>query len=580
MSKLRYLIMIVLFIIFILNNKVSAIDLRAGIDSFPTNYQGYLRAIKERHQNWNFIALYTNISWNTAISNENIFGKNLVPISYSNAWKNTNQNEYNIEVDAGWVDSSRQAIEYTMDPRNFLNDVRIFQFERLSYDENTNRKDAIERILYGTEFYQNQVNYLDSNGNTIYTNDYYSDLILNAARTSGVSVFHLSSRIKQEVGPFLSHNSISGNVDGYKGLYNFYNIGATSSSEPMGAIKNGLQYAKDGKGASQEIRQKYLIPWDTKQKAITGGAIFIGSSYIVRGQDTIYLQKFHVSDTSGGSLFNHQYMTNILAPYTESSSIYKGYVNTNMLDTNISFIIPVYSNMPEINTESPSINYSNYIQDNTGVLANVTTSLNIRSGPGTSYESIIKVGSQTKMTRISKCIGAGELWDRVYLDNGIVGYAYREYLVDASSNIKQEELIFDISLDVSNSEISGLQEKVSTVQNIKSKITTSYRVEIENARGQVMGENDLVGTGSRLKIISDSGEILAVYKFILYGDVNGDGKINSIDLLVLQRHILEIESIQDVFYKAGNINKNGRKPSSLDSLLIQRHILGIKIIVQ
>lgn len=70
------------------------------------------------------------------------------------------------------------------------------------------------------------------------------------------------------------------------------------------------------------------------------------------------------------------------------------------------------------------------------------------------------------------------------------------------------------------------------------------------------------------------------YDVIVYGDVNGDGKINSIDLLVLQRHILEIEKLQGVFLKAGNINKNGKNPSSLDSLLIQRHILGLQIIVQ
>ena len=38
------------------------------------------------------------------------------------------------------------------------------------------------------------------------------------------------------------------------------------------------------------------------------------------------------------------------------------------------------------------------------------------------------------------------------------------------------------------------------------------------------------------------------YKVVIYGDVNGDGKINSIDLLVLQRHILEIEQLQGPFY--------------------------------
>ena len=70
------------------------------------------------------------------------------------------------------------------------------------------------------------------------------------------------------------------------------------------------------------------------------------------------------------------------------------------------------------------------------------------------------------------------------------------------------------------------------------------------------------------------------YKIVIYGDVSGDGKINSMDLLVLQRHILEIEKLKGIFMQAGNINKNGKNPSSLDSLIIQRHILGLKEIEQ
>ena len=154
----------------------------------------------------------------------------------------------------------------------------------------------------------------------------------------------------------MSHSSISGTVEGYKGLYNFYNIGATSSSEPMGAIKNGLQYAKDGKGASQATKDKYLIPWNNKEKAITGGGIFIGSSYINVGQNTIYLQKFDVNDDRNGTLFTHQYMTNVLAPYSESKSIYNGYQKSGILDSQISFIIPVYNNMPSIPMDNPNIN--------------------------------------------------------------------------------------------------------------------------------------------------------------------------------------------------------------------------------
>ena len=377
-------ILILGIIFFLLFSEFSADTAEEGIrlsTNFPDSYKPYIDELKKKYPNWEFKALYTNLDWEYVINQENVYGKNLVPKSYSDSWKNTNPGEYNVEIDSGWVDSSREAVEFAMDPRNFLNYVRVFQFEELSYNSSTNSTSNIEKILYGTEFYNKIVEYKTESGSNIVMTEKYSDLILNAAKTSQVSGFHLASRIKQEVGPFLSHSSISGIVEGFEGLYNFYNIGATSSSEPMGAIKNGLQYAKDGKGASTATKNKYLIPWNTKERAITGGGIFIGSSYINLGQNTIYLQKFHVSDTSGGELFWHQYMTNVLAPYSESKLIYNGYANSNMLDSNLSFIIPVYNNMPELPCTSPSISSSDFTADNTKVYANVSTTLNVRSGP-------------------------------------------------------------------------------------------------------------------------------------------------------------------------------------------------------
>ena len=185
-----------------------------GIENFPDNYKPYLEAISKKYPNWNFTPLYTNLDWNYVIDQENVFGKNLVPKNYSDSWKNTTPGQYNVEVDSGWVDSSRQAVEYCMDPRNFLNEVRIFQFEGLSYDLNSNTIEGIEKILYGTEFYQKQVSYLTSSGSTITMNENYSNLILKAAQTSYVNSYHLASRIKQEVGPFISHNSNNGKVQG------------------------------------------------------------------------------------------------------------------------------------------------------------------------------------------------------------------------------------------------------------------------------------------------------------------------------------------------------------------------------
>ena len=742
------ILFIILFTIFNSNkaedDKILTRQMRLS-DTFPSSYKPYIDELEKKYPNWEFKALYTNLDWKYVIDNENVFGKNLVPKSYSDSWKNTKKGEYNVEVDSGWVDSSRSAVEYAMDPRNFLNYVRVFQFEELSYNSRTNTVSSIEKILYGTEFYNKIVEYKNSSGTNIVTDKKYSDLILSAAKTSSVSAFHLASRIKQEVGPFLSHSSISGTVSGYEGLYNFYNIGATSSSEPMGAIINGLKYAKDGKGASSSTKTKYLIPWNTKERAITGGAKFIGSSYINLGQNTIYLQKFHVYDTTDDELFWHQYMTNVLAPYSESKLIYTGYANSNLLNSSMSFVIPVYNNMPELPCTSPAISSSDFTTDNTKVYANVETSLNVRSGPGTSYESLTTIPSGTKMTRIAKGKQKGELWDRVKLESGLVGYVFQTYVeevpnvqvekitlsldkttinkgerikikanispedavdktlkyssdntsvatvssdgyiqgissgsakitakasngVTGTINIKvyspvtdiitstdnivlqigetykinatvipddadnknilynsensgiakvdeqgivtgetegetsinavsgegtiskkikvkvipqiqEGEIIIDESLYVEGNEISGLENKNNTADKILNKIKTNYSVEIYNSKGSKISGNELVGTGSVIKVLNNK-DLIMEYNVIMYGDVNGDGKINSVDLLVLQRHILEIEKFSGVFLKAGNIRKNGRNPSSVDLLLIQRHILGLQNIVQ
>ena len=572
-----FIVVISFVLIIIMNNDINAVEKKDGIENFPDSYKPYLKALQEKYPNWTFTALYTGLDWKYVVDNENKFGKNLVPKSYSDNWKNTTPGQYNVEVDSGWVDCSRQAVEYTMDPRNFLNYVRIFQFEGLSYNSKTNSISGIEKILYGTEFYNTIVKYLNSSGTTITTSSKYSDLILSAAKTSKVSSYHLASRIKQEVGPFLSHSSISGKVKGYEGLYNFYNIGATSSSEPMGAIKNGLQYAKDGKGASQTIKDKYLIPWNTKAKAITGGGIFIGSSYINAGQDTLYLQKFHVVDNSNDELFWHQYMTNVLAPYSESKSIYNGYVNTGLLSGNMNFIIPVYENMPEIPVKSPNILDSDFKSDSTRVYAKVSTSLNIRSGPATSYEILTNVPKNTVMTRIEKGKQSGELWDRVQLDNGMIGYVFQNYLEEYTG--EEPELSFDNSLTITDNQITGWNYKEMTVSEIKSKIKTIYDVEIYDYKGKLLKSTQYAGTGATIKIL-DKNNIIYEYVIVLYGDVNGDGKINSIDLLVLQRHILQVQELAGAFWKSGNVRKNGKNPSSLDSLLIQRHILEIEIIKQ
>lgn len=147
-------------------------------------------------------------------------------------------------------------------------------------------------------------------------------------------------------------------------------------------------------------------------------------------------------------------------------------------------------------------------------------------------------------------------------------------------NYEGTEIIFNTSWTTNGNMISGLNYLDTTAASIKNSITTAFNLEIYNYKGELLSDNGNVGTGSKIVFKNDDNQIVTEYNVILYGDANGDGKINSVDLLILQRHILKIQTFDGLFLKAGNILKNGKNPSSLDSLKIQRHILKLEIIGQ
>ena len=56
--------------------------------------------------------------------------------------------------------------------------------------------------------------------------------------------------------------------------------------------------------------------------------------------------------------------------------------------------------------------------------------VNIRTGPDTSYEVLTSLNKQDKMTRIQKGINSGERWDKVRLENGMIGYIFSTYVTE------------------------------------------------------------------------------------------------------------------------------------------------------
>ena len=139
----------------------------------------------------------------------------------------------------------------------------------------------------------------------------------------------------------------------------------------------------------------------------------------------------------------------------------------------------------------------------------------------------------------------------------------REIEIIVIPKLNSEEIIFHEELKVEHNEITGWNIENLSVYTIKDKIKTPYTIKVYDKNGKELTEEQFAGTGSKIRLIDENNIIKMEYYIIIYGDVSGDGKINSTDLLLLQRHILEIEKLKGVFLKAGNINKNGKNPSSL-----------------
>ena len=88
-----------------------------------------------------------------------------------------------------------------------------------------------------------------------------------------------------------------------------------------------------------------------------------------------------------------------------------------------------------------------------------------------------------------------------------------------------------------------------------------------------------VGTGDVLKLFDSAGKELGAYSVVIYGDVNGDGKISALDLLRIQKYLLGTVKLSGAYATAADVTKDG-SVKALDLLRIQKHLLGTQSIKQ
>ena len=402
-----------------------AIEINAATDNefekemtkqgFPESYKSKLRQIHSEYPKWVFKAMHTDMTWEEAIKNESIVGRNLVTRESISSWKSIETGSYDwanstwATFDGSkWMAASEGIIRYYMDPRNFLDSSNVFQFLQQNYDSSTQVASGVETLVKSTFMESRSTGNVStiettttasqvakgkkgvavnapgiqlglapkyvkdaniefkspagitmeptpaavedtqpaaqsdntSSANTSGEEKTYVDMIMSAAVQSNVNPYVLASMLIQEQGGKGTSGLISGTTSPYEGHYNFFNIQAYHSGNQT-ATQRGLWWASQS--------GSHLRPWNSREKAIIGGAMYYGEKYVHAGQNTFYLKKFNVQ---GSDPYKHQYMTYVEAAASEGIKLSRAYT-AEMKAVKLEFFIPVYKEMPNEIAKKP-----------------------------------------------------------------------------------------------------------------------------------------------------------------------------------------------------------------------------------
>lgn len=549
---------------------------------FPQSYWSGLKTLHAMYPEWVFKAQPTGFDWDYAVDQETVIGKSLVQSTSKSSWKSTDPKAYNwdtgkwTEFDTGgWVAASREIVAYYMDPRNFLTQNSIFQFLLQSFDANVQNVAGVERLVSGT-FLANTVT--DTDGKKLY----YPQVIYDAGKKVGVNPYVLAAMIIQEQGTKGLSDSISGKAPGFEGYFNFYNIGAVAGGGNT-AVKNGLIYAK---GGANGTGTSYGRPWNSRAKAITGGAQFYANGYVTAGQNTLYLKRFNVQ---GDNPFTHQYMTSVWGAASEGLSLAGGY-SEELRQAPLVFSIPVYDDMPSSPCAQPTGDgspdnrlstlkvgsyaltpaFNNDTANYSVVVPYATSSVTVTATPKNSKAKVSGAGA------VPLKVGSNTVKVTVTAENG----SQRTFTLTIAREANQEEFSINPKYKVSGSkQVSGITLGTKVSDFVKNLNIVGGYAQVENASGANKSDSAVVATGDTVTIYRNDGTQYAKWTVLLYGDVNGDGTISNSDRIKIRNHILGTNKLTGVYFTAGDVNKDGQV-SNADRIKVRNHILGTTPITQ
>ena len=96
----------------------------------------------------------------------------------------------------------------------------------------------------------------------------------------------------------------------------------------------------------------------------------------------------------------------------------------------------------------------------------------------------------------------------------------------------------------------------TTLSEFINNCDTNGTITVINEEGQVLSDEDLIGTNMTIKVTKYDEEI--TLKAVVMGDLDGNGKVTATDLSALNQNILKVVKLEGAVFKAADLDDNNR----------------------
>jgi len=216
------------------------------------------------------------------------------------------------------------------------------------------------------------------------------------------------------------------------------------------------------------------------------------------------------------------------------------------------------TSVPTLPAALPSTDYTN------GRVVNVTTSVNVRSGPSTSYSLLGTMPAGARLELMEAYVASD--WFMVNY-GGKPAYIHRNY-------VQPDNTLISTMFIRRRGEIY-VSPKTTCDTLIGSLRLYSGTVTIRNASGAVISGSALMGEGSTVTLTDSGGNLLdRVTVRLMRGDVDGDGRLTIADYTQIRLHILRQTTLGSFGVQMADINGDGAIDIA-DYTLLRLYLLGL-----